>query len=372
MTATMLTKGLNKLSLNGSDKSPSDRDFIDHLNYEELERKFCVYKYYPQYIHNVEAPTPMIKDMISDKPIYAQANRHVKKKQHQEHKQERREEKRALREEKKEERKQNREEKRDLRLQQRQERRELRQDQHVRSKQQQAYPRHITNANSNANANAANSNGDNFNFNGTNANASVSSSNVVSNSSATVSTRAKDVHIHNHINVNVMAPKIEEADELTFRNPFGPKPPTFEDSQLLAKESSGTNRSLVISTRMRRSSTQSSNKRHNSIASKFVNILMGNLSSGEETPGSNDDNELHVSSSYDATKSNMTSSRSKKTNLLKLKLDPRRRMSEQIGKLLFHFFWFLDNPSLTIGPSPRQTPGIPLHTACAGHSCPNQ
>ena len=352
MTATMLTKGLNKLSLNGSDKSPSDRDFIDHLNYEELERKFCVYKYYPQYIHNVEAPTPMIKDLISDKPIYAQANRHVKKKQRQEQKHERREEKRALREEKKEERKQNREEKRDLRLQQRQERRELRQEQQVRSKQQQAYPRHITNVNSNANGNAAHSNGANANLNANGASSHAISSSNGSNSNAT-STRTKDVHIHNHINVNVMAPKIDEADELTFRNPFGSKPPTFEESQLLAKESSGTNRSLVISTRMRRSSTQSSNKRHNSIASKFVNILMGNLSSGEETPGSNDDNELHVSSSYDATKSNMTSSRSKKTNLLKLKLDPRRRMSEQIGKLLFFFFWFLDKWFLVLLHYPR-------------------
>lgn len=351
MTATMLTKGLNKLSLNGSDKGPSDRDFIDHLNYEELERKFCVYKYYPQYIHNVEAPTPMIKDLISDKPIYAQANRHVKKKQRQEQKHERREEKRALREEKKEERKQNREEKRDLRQQQRQERRELRQEQQVRSKQQQAYPRHIANPNLNGNPNGnpnGNSNGNDAhsngaNFNGANANLNGASSHIFSANGNSNATRAKDVHIHNHINVNVMAPKIDETDELTFRNPFGSKPPTFEESQLLAKEPSGTNRSLIISTRMRRSSTQSSNKRHNSIASKFVNILMGNLSSGEDTPGSNDDNELHVSSSYDATKSNMTSSRSKKTNLLKLKLDPRRRMSEQIGKLLFFFPGSLTN-----------------------------
>lgn len=323
MTAAMLTK-LNKLSLNGGDKSPSDRDLIDHLNYEELERKFCVHKYYPQYIHNVEAPTPMIKDLISDKPIYAQANRHVKKKQRHEQKQERREEKRALREGRKEERKHNREEKRNLCLQQRQERRELRQEQHARSKQQQAYPRHVNNDTLD------------FKSNGTNASAN-SNANADANGSST-----KDVHIHNHIHVNVTAPKIDDTDELTFRNPFGSKPPTFEESQLQAKEPHGPNqgnRSLVISTRMRRSSTQSSNKRHNSIASKFVNILMGNLSSGEETPGSNDDNELHVSSSYDATKSNMTSSRSKKTNLLKLKLDPRRRMSEQIGKLLFYFFF---------------------------------
>lgn len=308
MSSTMITKGLNSLSLNGSDKGPSDRDYIDHLNYEELERKFCVYKYYPQYIHNVDAPTPMIKDMISDKPIYAQANRHVKKKQRLEQ----RKEKRAQREEKREERKQERLEMRDLRQQQRQERHELRHElrheQKNRTSQQQAYPHHITHPQQKNDKKDEKS--------------------------------KKDAQVVNNINVNVHVNR----DDLTFRNPFGSKPPTFEESQQQAHAAAGAagaaghlRRSLLAGLSMRRSSTQSNNKRHNSIASKFVNILKGN-SSGEETPSSNGDSELQLSSSYDATKSNMTSSRSKKTNLLKLKLDPRRRMSEQIGKYSFFRF----------------------------------
>lgn len=315
----MLSKGLNKLALSGGNDSPTDRDYIDHLDYEELEEKYCVHKYYPQYIHNVDASTPMIKELIGNKPIYAQANRHVKKKKRQEDRQERKEEKKAQREEKKEQHK----ERKELRDAQRQERRHLREDQlqrlhsqklagrpcelasNIRS-QQQAYPRHIAPPNG-----------------------SSSSQTLKSKNEKGGDSYSEQPHLE---------------DDFVFRNPFGAKPPpTFEESQAqVTRDAAGRHEdkerdrsdNRILVTRMRRSSTQSNNKRHNSIATRFVSILKGNNGSSDEATPDSPDNDLLVSRSYDATKSNMTSSRSKKTTLLKLKFDPRRRMSENIGKLL--------------------------------------
>lgn len=47
-------------------------------DYEDLETKFDIHKYYPKYFHNYNYSTPVIKDMIADKPIYADANKHNK------------------------------------------------------------------------------------------------------------------------------------------------------------------------------------------------------------------------------------------------------------------------------------------------------
>lgn len=82
MTSTIITKGMNKLSLNSSG-GPSDGDYIRYLDYDELEEKFQVHKYYPKFIHN-ELPTPDLKEMIADKPIYAKANDHLTKEQKRE------------------------------------------------------------------------------------------------------------------------------------------------------------------------------------------------------------------------------------------------------------------------------------------------
>lgn len=51
---------------------------IKNLNYQELEDKYDVLKYYPKFIHN-GVSTPRIKDMLEGIPIYAEANKHVKK-----------------------------------------------------------------------------------------------------------------------------------------------------------------------------------------------------------------------------------------------------------------------------------------------------
>lgn len=48
------------------------------FDYEDLETKFDIHKYYPKYFHNYNYSTPVIKDMIADKPIYAEANKHNK------------------------------------------------------------------------------------------------------------------------------------------------------------------------------------------------------------------------------------------------------------------------------------------------------
>lgn len=54
------------------------KDEISLINYEELEKKFQIHKYYPKYFHNEEVSTPVIKELIHDKPIYSKANAHVK------------------------------------------------------------------------------------------------------------------------------------------------------------------------------------------------------------------------------------------------------------------------------------------------------
>lgn len=77
---TMITKRLGKMSVNlqpSANKPPSDDDFIRALNYDELEKKFHVRKYYPRFIHNYDYLTPQIKAMIVDKPIYARANKNA-------------------------------------------------------------------------------------------------------------------------------------------------------------------------------------------------------------------------------------------------------------------------------------------------------
>lgn len=57
---------------------PDDEDYIKTLDYEELEKRFDIHKYYPKYIHNYDYSTPQIRQMLRDKPIYAKANEHLK------------------------------------------------------------------------------------------------------------------------------------------------------------------------------------------------------------------------------------------------------------------------------------------------------
>ncbi|KAF8001803.1 hypothetical protein HF325_004304 [Metschnikowia pulcherrima] len=81
--SAFLSKGLARISLgtleNTQNGTPNDIQYIRSLNYGELEEKYQIRKYYPQFIHNFEYSTPQIKAMICLKPIYANANRQNRK-----------------------------------------------------------------------------------------------------------------------------------------------------------------------------------------------------------------------------------------------------------------------------------------------------
>lgn len=57
-----------------SDMKRDEQEIIRNLDYDELEKKFQIYKYYPSFIHNNDCSTPRLKAMICDKPIYAKAS----------------------------------------------------------------------------------------------------------------------------------------------------------------------------------------------------------------------------------------------------------------------------------------------------------
>lgn len=84
----ILSKGLMGLagdskelspSLGGS--SPTPREYIRHLNYQELEDKYAIQKYIPRYIHNENYSTPVLKDMIGTKPIYSEVSKKIRLRQ---------------------------------------------------------------------------------------------------------------------------------------------------------------------------------------------------------------------------------------------------------------------------------------------------
>lgn len=81
----ILSKGLKGLgadsnelsgSLRGS--SPPPREYIRHLNYQELEDKYAIQRYIPRYIHNGDYSTPVLRDMIGTRPIYSDVNKKMK------------------------------------------------------------------------------------------------------------------------------------------------------------------------------------------------------------------------------------------------------------------------------------------------------
>lgn len=81
--SALISKGISKLTpgdhIDLSELPLNDTSIIRALDYEELEEKYQIQKYYPRFIHNYDYSTPQIKEMIQDKPIYAKANRHKKR-----------------------------------------------------------------------------------------------------------------------------------------------------------------------------------------------------------------------------------------------------------------------------------------------------
>lgn len=58
-----------------------DENFIRKADYAMLEQRYGLAKYYPSYVHNPLILTPVLRDLIIDKPLYADANRRKKKRQ---------------------------------------------------------------------------------------------------------------------------------------------------------------------------------------------------------------------------------------------------------------------------------------------------
>lgn len=70
---------LNTFVPSNDSKERDEQEIIRNLNYDELEKKFQIYKYYPSFFHNNECSTPRLKAMICNKPIYAKASGPIKK-----------------------------------------------------------------------------------------------------------------------------------------------------------------------------------------------------------------------------------------------------------------------------------------------------
>lgn len=54
-------------------------DDIRKIDFERLERDYNMAKYYPKNFHNDSITTPILKELLLDKPIYKDANKHVKR-----------------------------------------------------------------------------------------------------------------------------------------------------------------------------------------------------------------------------------------------------------------------------------------------------
>ncbi|CAN3358861.1 hypothetical protein DICA4_D11012 [Diutina catenulata] len=59
--------------------SIKDEDFIRKADYALLESRYGLTKYYPLYVHNPSISTPVLRDLVVDKPLYGDANRRKKK-----------------------------------------------------------------------------------------------------------------------------------------------------------------------------------------------------------------------------------------------------------------------------------------------------
>ncbi|CAK7893656.1 hypothetical protein CAAN1_01S13652 [[Candida] anglica] len=269
------------------------------IDYEELEEKFQIHKYYPKYFHNYDYSTPVIKDLIANKPIYSKANDHVKRSAARQAVsdslevekgnipscKDRRKEKRmlhkVLKEEKKELKKDQREEKKELRKEHRVEMNTLRHDQGVIKR---------------------------------------------GNEPATSVKLCKDWDkpLADPVPVEIPVTNNNKAtNHVPMRNSTGRYP---DDTGLQFKDPFDSAATLIPHDSFTRRSVKS---RNNSIATKFRSLLRSENSDGSGSPTRTSSLALHTSSSYDQTRSNMTKSRTKSL-FNKLKVSDGRRQSEQV------------------------------------------
>ncbi|PVH13875.1 uncharacterized protein CXQ87_001993 [Candidozyma duobushaemuli] len=319
---TTLLKGIGKLhvSSNTASDSPTDEDFIKCLDYDELERKFGCFKYYPKFLNNYDYSTPEIKEMIGDKPNpgtkktfvteidVETGEMTVKEKMEKKDRKARREERRARREERRDDRKEDRKERKELRKEQK-ERRDLKKngstvvDTTLPIIQNQPRGRQDSVATGNS--------GSTQNSGPMGAPAKVEPSNGNANGTA-------------HANGNA------NTDGFRFNNPFG-------DQSTLVSEHEPKSRVNSIASKARENSVHSGVKpRQNSVQtlekprkSTFSSKLRDMIMPHRHTVAQ-DSTDLQRTQSYDQTRSLMTFNRGAKTGLMK-NSESARRMSEQIG-----------------------------------------
>lgn len=393
--ASTIINGLNKLSvreddghllLNVYDETESDEidndDLIKILNYQELEEKFQIFKYYPKFIHNGEISTPKLKSLIVNKPIYSKANSHVRelkqlKKQQKKERKELRNEIKHERRQDKIDRLKDKADKLDGKFQQRQDRI----DRKIEKLEQRGapnyilQPRHLSTARLHGPRHALVSDA----LGPIQPPTNILPPRHIQGPGQPHTNILPPRHLHqgprrsqvpgprpsqSHPQAAVLPPgqpakhhDPQQADldeDLTFRNPFDPNQATLVNTHHMSISSSEdyqkTRQNSVLSNNYNpydsyeyrpKASDQSppvsaiprSSKRSNSLAYKFFNRVK---KSSDAAPAFES---LKTSASYDATKSNMTSTRSKMNNFMKFKLNsPKsRRLSEQIGTYIFPF-----------------------------------
>lgn len=280
MTSTIINKGISKLSFNSSG-GPTDEDFIRSIDYDELEKNFQVHKYYPQFIHN-DLPTPSLKEMIANKPIYAKANGHLTKEQKREQMKEFRREHMREQKQMKEQRKQQEQ----IMLQEQIKQNERQQQRRAQQPEEEEQNRWCSKADTSCRRASRPDHG-------------------VEEATRRLRQMGRDDE-GGHSSCHAK-------HEMVFRNPF--------DSNL--------------STLIENDPTTTANKtqRQNSIGGKFMSFLKGRLDDE-----SADDNKLVPSKSYDQTKSSMTTTRKvPKPHGLKTKINELtgRRYTDHLSMYFF-------------------------------------
>lgn len=314
--------------------SPTNEDFIRILDYDDLERRFHIYKYVPRFIHNYDYSTPQIRQMIGDKPVYAKANQHVKnfknpgtrktyiteidldtgdvnvrekvdkkeeKKKKKEARHESKDAKREARGAKVHAAKETRKEARETRTETRDEYRRLKEEQKdERKEEKEEYRRLIREHREQRKA---------------------------------VKHGAAPPYEAPALLVPAASHWPNEDDQLVFTNPFGPEQATLVPTQQPAQQPPSRQNSV----RRRQNSVrtlQDSTVHRNSISEKLRDIIFPRKS-GERPADTR--NSLVKTLSYDQTQSTMTFNRGVKNNLLRFRMNESkgRRMSEQIGTYFF-------------------------------------
>lgn len=336
---TTLLKGIGKLQVSGPavPDSPTDEDFIKCLDYDELERKFGCFKYYPKFLNNYDYLTPEIREMIGDKPVYLKANKHLKgfknpgtkktfvteidvetgemtvkeqvdKKDRKARKEERRA-KREDRKERREDRKEDRKERKELKKEQKERRERKKEGKTVQTTLPILQSQHRGRQDSVATGNS----GSTQNLGPMGAPAKIEQPNGTANDAS-------------------------NADGFVFNNPFGDQRTLVADKDPKAAPMSRIN---SVATKGRQNSVHSGVKpRQNSVQTvqnmekprkMTFSLRLRDMIMPHKHTANEENTELQRIQSYDQTRLQMTFRRGAKTGLIKNLNSKSRCMSEQFG-----------------------------------------